>query len=123
MGVQELQIRGKTISRLEDRLREQREERLKMEKTHDEQLSRLQQQVNDEGVRRATELRAATANFGSIASYEQSLREKQVTEETEKTRGELGKKEKSVKILLEKMKKQREIQHQMQKRLVQFEEN
>ena len=78
-------------------LREQREERILLEKKHDERLSRLQKQMNDEGVRRATELRAATVQIGSIAAAEQGLRDKQLNDETEKARGELGKKEKSVK--------------------------
>ena len=53
--------------------------------------------MNDEGVRRASELRAATVQIGSIAAAEQGLRDKQLNDETEKARGELGKKEKSVK--------------------------
>ena len=53
--------------------------------------------MNDEGVRRASELRAATVQIGTIAAAEQGLRDKQLNDETEKARGELGKKEKSVK--------------------------
>ena len=82
---------------LKTKLREQRDERILLEKKHDERLSRLQKQMNDEGVRRASELRAATVQIGSIAAAEQGLRDKQLNDETEKARGELGKKEKSVK--------------------------
>ena len=53
--------------------------------------------MNDEGVKRASELRAATVQIGTIAAAEQGLRDKQLNDETEKARGELGKKEKSVK--------------------------
>ena len=81
------------------KLREQRDERILLEKKHDERLSRLQKQMNDEGVRRASELRAATVQIGSIAAAEQGLRDKQLNDETEKARGELGKKEKSVKSM------------------------
>ena len=85
------------VSDLKTRLREQRDERILLEKKHDERLSRLQKQMNDEGVRRASELRAATVQIGTIAAAEQGLRDKQLNDETEKARGELGKKEKSVK--------------------------
>ena len=45
--LQFLEIRAQTIARLEERIRESRDERLKLEKSHDERMAAIKRQLNE----------------------------------------------------------------------------
>ena len=42
-----LEIRAQTIARLEERIRESRDERLKLERSHDERMAAIKRQLNE----------------------------------------------------------------------------
>ena len=71
--------------------------RSELEKQHDEKLAYIQKQLNEENIKRATELRATTTEYGAVAKTEKNAKEKQLMGEIERARIELDKKQKSVK--------------------------
>ena len=94
--IKELEIREGTIKRLEEKIRAQREARTKIEKDHDERLQRLHEQLNNENVKRANELRATTTEYDSVAQNEENFTQKQLREEAKRNRLEAEKKTKSL---------------------------
>jgi len=64
----ELNTKNKIIERLEDRLKAAREERRKIEISHDENLAELKQRVTTDGIKRANELKETRNHLANVIS-------------------------------------------------------
>merc|ERR1719378_1732514 len=115
----ESEIRAQTISRLEERVREGRDERIRLEKTHDERMAAIKRQLNEDNMRHAQELRSTQREANT--SFRAESRQLDLAAENTQLKLDLEKRQKNVKLLLERMKKQREVMHQMQKRITHLE--
>jgi len=118
---QESDIRAQTIARLEERIREGRDERVKLERSHDQHMGALKKKLNEDHMRHAQELRITEREHNS--SYRAQLSQVDLATMNRQLEVDLEKRNKNVKLLLERMKKQREVMHQMQKRITQLESN